>query len=69
MLAALQLICLQQLFFYLFDLQINLFELSEVRCDLLKHQVVLYVFDEWDIVVDILEILVVGFFCQIWNYP
>ena len=65
MLGALQLICLHQLFLYLLDLQINLFKLSEVRGDLLKHRVVLYVFDKWDIVMDILEILVVSFFCQI----
>ena len=66
MLGALELICLHQLFLYLLDLQINLFKLSEVRGDLLKHRVVLYVFDKWDIVMDILEILVVSFFCQIW---
>lgn len=65
MLGALELICLHQLFLYLLDLQINLFKLSEVRGDLLKHRVVLYVFDKWDIVMDILEILVVNFFCQI----
>jgi hypothetical protein len=65
MLGALELICLHQLFLYLLDLQINLFKLSEVRGDLLKHRVVLYVFDKWDIVMDILEILVVSFFCQI----
>ena len=65
MLGALELICFHQLFLYLLDLQINLFKLSEVRGDLLKHRVVLYVFDKWDIVMDILEILVVSFFCQI----
>lgn len=57
MLGAFKLISFGQLFLYLFDLQINLFELSKVGCNLLQHWVVFYVFYEWHIVINILEIL------------